>query len=119
MIEIDYAIDPDNARAYYLAMLEIQRTRLRNGGFDWSISRDMADPTLWIERYHFPTWADYLRMRDRFTQADFDAQEAVDEFLIPGRQKHIRRRLERPFGSVRFKVDTPDPHQETLVYMGP
>ncbi|MBL4826876.1 MAG: MFS transporter [Spongiibacteraceae bacterium] len=54
-IDVDYKIDPDNARAYYGAMLEVQRVRLRNGGFNWSIARDIGDPALWTERYHFPT----------------------------------------------------------------
>jgi hypothetical protein len=119
VIEIEYPIDPDDARAFYTAMLEIQRARLRNGGFNWSISRDLADPTLWTERYHFPTWADYLRMRDRFTLSDQNAQRSVDAFIIKGERKLIRRRLERPFGSVRWKVDTPDPRQDATVYIGP
>jgi predicted MFS family arabinose efflux permease len=119
VIEIEYQIDPGNARAYYNAMLEIQRARLRNGAFNWSITRDIGNPTLWIERYHLPTWADYLRMRDRFTQADLDAQAAVDKFIVAGESKRIRRGLERPFGSVRWKVDTPDAHEDALVYIGP
>jgi hypothetical protein len=100
-------------------MLEVQRARLRNGGFNWSITRDIADPSLWIERYHLPTWADYLRMRDRFTQRDLDIQAAVDKFIIDGEHKRIRRGLERPFGSVRWKIDTPDPQEDTSFYTGP
>jgi hypothetical protein len=99
-------------------MLDVQRTRLRNGGFNWSITRDIADPALWIERYHLPTWADYLRMRDRFTQTDLVAQDQVDKFLLDGARKRIRRGLERPFGSVRWKAETPD-SQDPPVYLGP
>ncbi len=119
VIEIEYRIDPKEARAFYDAMLHIQRMRLRNGGFNWSITRDIGDPTLWIERYHTPTWADYLRMRDRFTQMDQDAQAAVDRFILDGEPKRVRRGLERPFGSVRWKVDTPDPKEDTSFYAGP
>jgi len=119
VIEVDYRIHPDQARSYYDAMLKVQRTRLRNGGFNWSISRDIADPSLWTERYQFPTWGDYLRMRDRFTQADLDAQAAVEAFTVEGEPKRVRRRLERPFGSVRWRADTPDPREETLGYLGP
>jgi hypothetical protein len=64
--------------------------------FDWSISRDIADPSIWIERYHCPTWGDYLRMRDRYTQADFDLQELADTFNRSGHGRRVRRRLERP-----------------------
>jgi hypothetical protein len=118
VVEIEYQIKPENARAYYKAMLKIQRIHLRNGGFDWSISRDIADPKLWIERYHCPTWADYLRMRDRLTQSDMDAHSTVDEFIINGQQRRVRRGLERPFGSVRWNADTPDTQQDTVAYTG-
>jgi len=119
VIEVDYRVHPEQARSYYDAMLKVQRTRLRNGGFNWSISRDIADPSLWTERYQFPTWGDYLRMRDRFTQDDLDAQSAVEAFTIEGEPKRVRRRLERPFGSVRWRADTPDAREETLGYLGP
>jgi MFS family permease len=119
VIEVDYRIDPDRARPYYDAMLKLQHARLRNGSFNWSISRDIADPSLWTERYQFPTWGDYLRMRDRFTQADVAAQADVDSFILEGAAKRVRRRLERPFGSVRWRADSPDPHQETVSYLGP
>ncbi len=100
-------------------MLRIQRLRLGNVAFNWSITRDIGDPALWIERYLLPTWADYLRMRDRFTRADQNAQAAVDKFIIAGTAKRVWRGLERPFGSVRWKVDTPDPQGDPSVYIEP
>jgi MFS family permease len=119
VIEIDYEVDPDNARDFYTAMLQVQRTRLRNGGFDWTISRDIADPALWTERYQCPTWGDYLRMRDRFSQADIKVHEDARAFHRIAGELRIRRKLERPFGSVRWKADSPDPQQETLGYLAP
>jgi MFS family permease len=117
VIEIDHRVDPDLARPFYDAMLKVQRTRKRNGAFNWSISRDIADRALWTERFQFPTWGDYLRMRDRFTQADLAIQSDVDAFLLEGTAKSVRRRLERPFGSVRWRADSPDPRQETVDYL--
>jgi MFS family permease len=119
VIEVDYRVDPDRARGFYDAMLKIQRARLRNGGFEWSIARDIADPTLWTERYHCPTWGDYLRLRDRLSQGDLDIQASADAFILVGEHKRVRRRLERPFGSVRWKSDSPDPQQQTLGYVAP
>ncbi|MBL4826875.1 MAG: hypothetical protein JKY66_04045 [Spongiibacteraceae bacterium] len=58
-------------------------------------------------------------MRDRFTQADREAQAVADAFIIKGESKRIRRKLERPLGSVRWKVETPDTHQDDLPYMAP
>jgi MFS family permease len=108
IIELDYRVDPAKARLFYLASLDVQRTRQRNGGYGWSISRDIADPELWTERFHCPTWHDYLRQRSRATQAERDLQEVLRGFHMGPEPVRIRRRLERPFGSVRWREDTPD-----------
>lgn len=109
VVEIDYRVAFANAREFYNHALKLRALRLRNGGFGWSISRDIADPTIWTERYHCPTWADFLRVRDRQTAADRDAQAAVTPFLIEGEAPTVRLRLERPFGSVRWRAESPDP----------
>lgn len=114
VIEIDYRVDPEQARPFYGAMLKLQHARLRNGAFDWSLSRGIADPALWIERYHFPTWGDYLRQRDRFTHSDRELQAQADAFNTAGYGSRVRRRLERPFGSVRWRADVPDPKRDTI-----
>lgn len=119
VIEIEYQVEEVNAREYYDAMQAVRKLRMRNGGFDWTITRDIADPELWIERFHLPTWGDYLRMRDRLTQADMAAMGEADKHLKHGAKKHVRRGLERPLGSVRWKTTTPDNRQDNSVFMGP
>ena len=108
VVEIEYRVAPDNARAFHNVMQEVQLSRQRNGAYGWSIARDIADPELWTERYHCPTWLDYLRQRNRSTQSERALhQRAMDFHLGPGPVR-VRRMLERPFGSVRWKEDTPD-----------
>ena len=65
VIEIEYRVDPSNARLFYAVMQRVQLSRQRNGAYGWSIARDIGDPELWTERYHCPTWHDYLRQRNR------------------------------------------------------
>ncbi|MEZ5737254.1 MAG: MFS transporter [Novosphingobium sp.] len=119
VVEVEYDVDPAKAREFYDVMMKMQRVRKRLGGFDWSIARDVADPAIWTERYHCPTWGDYLRMRDRYSQTDFDVQELADSYNRTGQGRRVTRRLERPFGSVRWKAESPDPHHETIGYIGP
>jgi Transmembrane secretion effector len=119
VIEVEYDVDPDRAREFYGVMVDMERVRKRIGGFDWSIARDIANPAIWIEHYHCPTWGDYLRMRDRYTQADLDLQELADSFNRSGQGRRVRRRLERPYGSVRWQADSPDPFKGTVDYFGP
>jgi MFS family permease len=118
VVEVEYEVTLANARAFYGVALRMQGVRHRNGGFSWSIARDIADPSIWTERYHCPTWGDYLRMRSRYTQSDLEVLHAVDGFCEGGQSRRVRRWLERPFGSVRWKADSPDP-QVTVGYIGP
>ncbi|MCJ2177513.1 MFS transporter [Novosphingobium album (ex Hu et al. 2023)] len=119
VVEVEYDVDPEQARDFYGVMMRMQGMRSRIGAFDWSIARDIANPALWTERYHCPTWGDYLRMRGRYTQADYDVQTEADSYNRSKEGRRVHRRLERPFGSVRWKAESYDPHQETVGYIGP
>jgi hypothetical protein len=108
VVEIEYRVAQDNARAFHHVMQDIQLSRQRNGAYGWSIARDIADPELWTERYHCPTWFDYLRQRNRATQSERALYQRANDYHLGPDPVRIRRMLERPFGSVRFKEDTPD-----------
>lgn len=108
VIEIEYRVDPARARLFYAVMQRVQSSRTRNGAYGWSIARDIGDPELWIERYHCPTWLDYLRQRNRPTQAERELHDRAEEFHIGPDPVRIHRMLERPIGSVRWKDETPD-----------
>ncbi len=108
VVEIEYRVAQENARAFHSVMQDVQLSRQRNGAYGWSIARDIADPELWTERYHCPTWFDYLRQRNRPTQSERALHQSAIAFHIGPEPVRIRRMLERPFGSVRSKEDTPD-----------
>jgi predicted MFS family arabinose efflux permease len=108
VVEIEYRVAQENARAFHNVMQEVQLSRQRNGAYGWSIARDIADPELWTERYHCPTWLDYLRQRNRSTQSERALHQRAIDFHLGPDPIRVRRMLERPFGSVRWKEDTPD-----------
>jgi hypothetical protein len=108
VVEIEYRVEQDNARAFHGLMQEVQLSRQRNGAYGWTIARDIADPELWTERYHCPTWLDYLRQRNRSTQSERALHQRAMAFHLGPEPVRITRRLERPFGSVRWKEDPPD-----------
>ncbi len=108
VVEIEYRVNQQKARAFYTTMLQLQAIRQRNGAYDWSIARDIADPELWIERYHCPTWLDYLRQRNRSTQSEREVQLKAIAFHLGPEPIKVHRMLERPLGSVRWKDETPD-----------
>jgi MFS family permease len=97
-IEIDYQVTPEQAEEFLSLMQAIQSSRLRVGAFAWSLERDIANTLLWTERYHYPTWGDYLRQRSRFTESDHQLYRKSGAFRL-GPETNIRRRLERPPGA--------------------
>jgi MFS family permease len=107
LIEIEYRVAPAQARQFYNAMQKVQHARQRNGAYAWTIARDLADVSVWTERYRCPTWLDYLRMRSRSTQAERELHAAATRFHL-GESPRVRRMLERPFGSVRWSEDSVD-----------
>lgn len=108
VVEIEYRVALENGRAFHNLMQDVQLSRQRNGAYGWSIARDIADPELWTERYHCPTWLDYLRQRNRPTQSERALDYQAMALHIGSNPVRVRRMLERPFGSVRWKEDVPD-----------
>lgn len=107
-IELHYRIASDRAREFYHLMREIQRSRTRNGAYDWSLARNLADPEEWTERFRCPTWDDYLRLRNRRTVDEAALHERAYAMHIGLEPIRVRRWLDRPSGSVRWRDDVPD-----------
>jgi len=105
-IELQYRVPLDQAQAFYRLMREIQRSRSRNGAYDWSLSRNIADPEQWSERFRCPTWEDYLRLRSRRTQQDAELQRRANELHVGLEPIKVLRWLDRPLESVRGHDDT-------------
>jgi MFS family permease len=95
---IEYRIDPADAAGFVAAMAERRRIRVRDGVRDWMLLQDIADPGLWVERFHSPTWVDYLRTRHRITIADRGIHERAQAYCLS--PPVVRHMLERPAGSM-------------------
>lgn len=108
VVELEYRVALGDARDFYGQMLAVRAVRSRNGAFAWSLARDIKDPEIWVERFHCPTWHDYLRQRDRNTPSEMRILDGARAFVKDGHELGVRRLLERPFGSVRWKEDAPE-----------
>jgi MFS family permease len=100
VITIEHRVLPANIVAFLAAMGERRRIRRRDGARGWRLLRDLGEPDLWIERYHVPTWLDYVRHNQRRTRAD-----AANSEMIHGLHESepvVHRRIERQTGSIPF-----------------
>jgi hypothetical protein len=95
MVNIEYLIDPDQARAFEAAMRDVRRMRLRNGSVAWGLFQDVGDPGRYIEYFIDPTWVEHLRRRERVTveEADFNrVARAFHRGESPPRVQHYLAR---------------------------
>lgn len=117
-IELQYQIPSEKARDFYNIMREMQGMRARTGAYDWSLSRNIADPDLWSERFRCPTWDDYLRQRYRRTLDDRVFLNQAHAMHIGIEPIKVLRWLDRPAGSVRWREEAPDRGDEALQIEG-
>ncbi|MFT3821465.1 MAG: MFS transporter [Rubrivivax sp.] len=94
VVMLEYRVAPVRVPEFCGLMEQVQRLRQRNGAHGWSIARDIEEPDLWIERYHCPTWHDYLRHRNRPTPSERRLQQQVLDFHVGPGKVRIRRLLE-------------------------
>jgi MFS family permease len=105
VITVEYRIAEANIPAFLHAMNERRRIVLRDGGKRWTLLRDLGEAELWIERYHVPTWLDYIRNSQRRTQADAEIIERIGALLSPGHPQRVRRMVERQTTSLPSSQD--------------
>ncbi|MBY8827181.1 MFS transporter [Hephaestia mangrovi] len=99
VITIEYAIDPADEIAFLTVMAERRRIRRRDGARHWHLLRDLAEPTRWLERYHVPTWLDYVRHNQRRTRADATVSEQLRALHRGNAPPAVTRLIERDIGS--------------------
>jgi hypothetical protein len=98
VVVIEYRVPADKAVEFVGVINEVSRIRRRDGARAWSISQDVDDVDLWVERFECPTWIDYLRWRTRPTLSDQAVRERLVR-LVAGEHGKVRRLVVRPPGS--------------------
>lgn len=95
VVQVVYEIPPENLDAFLTVMTERKRMRRRDGARNWTLSRDLAHPRRWIERYKSPTWTDYIRQNQRVTQADAEIGQRLRALYAEGTSAQVSRYLEQ------------------------
>ena len=105
-IAIEYRIREERVEAFLAAMAERQRIRRRDGARHWSLMRDLAEPSRWVERFDTPTWLEYMRHSQRLTFADAGISERLRALHEGPEPPRVRRLIVRHPGSLH---DEPAP----------
>jgi MFS family permease len=99
ILQFGYRIPEDRVPEFYGFMQQIRRSHERNGAYAVSLARDIADPLLWIETLRYRTWHDYVRARDRPTEAERQLQSQVMSLHEGPEPALVRCLVEQPYES--------------------
>jgi MFS family permease len=89
LVQIEYWIDPNQAREFRRVMRDLRRVRRRDGASRWALFRDPAEPGRFVESFLVETWAEHLRQHARATESDRDVEERIRAFHIGVEQPAI------------------------------
>lgn len=95
VVLIDYEIAESDIQAFLTAMTERRRIRIRDGAGQWTLMRDLENPTVWTETYHVPTWIEYVRHNQRRTQADAENGDLLRALHRGADAPRVHRMIER------------------------
>jgi MFS family permease len=95
LVMIDYRIALGEVPAFLALMQQRRRIRIRDGGRQWTLLRDLEDPEVWTESYHVPTWHEYLRHQHRRTQADAENFDRLLTLHKGPERPRVHRMIER------------------------
>src|SRR5262249_23188975 len=73
VVEISYRIDPASAAAFRAAMADVRLSRYRDGALGCTLSRDVSDPTHWVETFRLRDWHELQRAIGRHNLGDSEA----------------------------------------------
>ena len=95
IITVEHRVAEANVPEFLRTMAERRRIFRRDGARGWTLLRDIEEPELWIERFHMPTWLDYVRDTQRRTRADEANLDHVRELHIQPGPGKVRRMIQR------------------------
>jgi hypothetical protein len=108
VVTLEYRIPPDRTVAFLNIMDERRRIRRRDGARQWRLLRDLADESVWMERYQVPTWLDYVRHNQRRTHADAVVSDRIRDLHQGNWPPIVRRMIERQTGSMPAAPELPE-----------
>jgi MFS family permease len=73
VVNISYQIDSADVAAFRAAMADVRLSRYRDGAVGCELSRDVSDPTRWVETFRLRDWHELQRAIERHNLADSEA----------------------------------------------
>ncbi|MEO0762915.1 MAG: MFS transporter, partial [Pseudomonadota bacterium] len=84
MIQVAYAVAPADEAAFLAKMHALAASRRRGGGYRWSLMRDAAEATRFVESWWEASWLDHQRQHARVSRDDQALQAEIRALQVEG-----------------------------------
>ncbi len=93
LVTIEYDVPPEQVEQFLLAIAYVRLVRIRTGGYDWQLQRDVESPQRFIELYTSRSWEDHMLQHEvRLTESDRVREKRVNALSqTPPRVQHFVR----------------------------
>jgi MFS family permease len=81
LVQVEYRVPEGNVSLFVVAMRPVRSERLRDGAVNWSMFRDLQDPSRFIEQFVVESWLEHLRQHERVSRQDEVNQQTVRSLL--------------------------------------
>ncbi|WP_281064593.1 MFS transporter [Rhizobium sp. NXC14] len=96
LVTTEYAISEENAALFLEIMCRRRHAQSRVGARQWTLTRDVQQPSRWLETFRTPTWTDFHRLHHRLTAADKRLDDALKELSAVSNLPRKTILVERP-----------------------
>ena len=93
LIMIEYRIRLTEKVEFTRALHAVRRIRMRDGAIRWGLFQDTEKPERFIETFVMESWLEFLRARERLTDADRVIRDHARSFHLEDEDPHVSRMI--------------------------
>jgi hypothetical protein len=93
LITIEYRVLLKDKGAFTHAIHAMRRIRMRDGAIRWGIFQDTEQPERFVETFVMESWLEFLRARERMTDADRTIRDYARSFHQGSDDPHVSRMI--------------------------
>ena len=90
---IEYRIRLTEKVEFTRALHAVRRIRMRDGAIRWGLFQDTEKPERFIETFVMESWLEFLRARERLTDADRVIRDHARSFHLEDEDPHVSRMI--------------------------
>ncbi|PDT33068.1 MULTISPECIES: MFS transporter [Sinorhizobium] len=107
LVMTEYTIPEENADLFLDVMQKRRYAQSRVGARQWTLTRDVQEPSRWLETFRTPTWTDFHRLHHRLTEADEELNQELIRLSDGTNPPRTTILVERPTGAARKSYPVP------------